>query len=153
NFNDATPVPRWMLDPLAPQSNPLAISNSLRDEVNAVVEQLQPGSLYYFAARAMSATGQLGPVSPLGNQRAFARAWPSLPASTSATAAPVRTAAPVKVWSFSELHKVNPQTGTLLEAGPIWTSGVKLTGAKNEFVAFQVAVESETPVAYITLTV
>src|SRR5262249_42595028 len=54
---------------------------------------------------------------------------------------------------YSDLHKVNPQTGGLLEAGPIWTSGVKLTGARNEFVAFQVAVESESPVANIGLTV
>jgi hypothetical protein len=59
----------------------------------------------------------------------------------------------VKVWSFSELHKVNPQTGALLETGPIWRSGVRLTGARNEFVAFQVAVESDTPLTNVTVTV
>ena len=57
----------------------------------------------------------------------------------------------MKVWSFSELHKVNPQTGALLEKGPVWTGDVKLTGARNEFVAFQVAVESESPVKDIAV--
>ena len=41
----------------------------------------------------------------------------------------------------------------LEKGGPIWTGGVKLTGARNEFVAFQVAVESETPVKNIAITV
>jgi hypothetical protein len=117
------------------------------------VEQLQPGKLYYFAARAMSATGQLGPVSPLDRARASVRAWPSLPAVSANTSPPAGPAGPVKVWSYSELHKVDPQTGALLEKGPIWTGGVKLTGAQNEFVAFQVAVESETPVKDIAVTI
>jgi len=43
NFDSAAQVPRWMLDPLAPKSSPLGIANALHDEVNAVVEQLQPG--------------------------------------------------------------------------------------------------------------
>jgi hypothetical protein len=81
NFDAATPVPRWMLDPLAPQSNPLPVSNSLHDEVDAVVEQLQPGRLYYFAARGVSVTDQPGPVTSLGSLRAFTRVWPSLPAN------------------------------------------------------------------------
>jgi hypothetical protein len=154
NFDAATPVPRWMLDPLAPQPNPLAVSNSLQDEVKAVVEWLQPGRLYYFAARGVSSTGQFGPVSPLGSTRAFARVWPSLPAnSASDTRTGAQAAGPVKVWAFSELHKVNPQTGALIEVGPIWTSGVKLTGARNEFVAFQIAVESDTPVENIAVAV
>ena len=153
NFDGATPVPRWMLDPLAPHPNPLVTSNTLYDQVNAVVEQLQPGKLYYFAARAMSAAGQLGPVSLLGRVRASARVWPALPAASADTAAPAEAAGPVKVWSFSELHKVNPQTGALLETGPIWAGDVKLTGAQNEFVAFQVAIESEAPVKDIAVTV
>lgn len=154
NFDAATPVPRWMLDPLAPKADPLADSNSLHDEVNAVVEQLRPGRLYYFAARAFSATGQAGPVSPLGSVRAYARAWPALPpVSARETPAPEDNSGPVKVWSFSELHKVNPQTGALLEEGPIWTGRVRLVGARNEFVAFQVAVESDTPVKDISVTV
>src|ERR1035437_876235 len=153
NFDGAAPVPRWMLDPLASHPSPLATANSLHDQVNAVVEQLQPAKPYYFAARAMSATGQLGPVSTLGRVRASARTWPSLPAVSASAPPPVETAGPVKVWSYSELHKVNPQTGALLEKGPIWTGGVKLSGARNEFVAFQVAVESKTPVKDIAVTV
>jgi hypothetical protein len=35
----------------------------------------------------------------------------------------------------------------------IWRNGVKLTGARNEFVAFQIAIESETPVNDIAVTV
>jgi len=154
NFDAASSVPRWMLDPLAPKPDPMAISNSLHDEVNAVVEQLPPGKLYYFAARGVSGTGQPGPVSQVGRVRAFARAWPALPNVSAAGAlAPAETAGAVKVWSFSELHKVNPQTGALLEKGPVWTGDVKLSGADNEFVAFQVAVESETPVKDIAVAV
>jgi len=153
NFDAASQAPRWMVDPLAPHPSSLATSNSLSGEVNAVVEQLQPGKLYYFAARAMSASGQLGPFSPLGRVRATARTWPSLPPVSANTPAPAETAGPVKVWSSSELHKVNPQTGALLEQGPIWTGNVKLMGAQNEFVAFQVAVESEMPVKDIAVTI
>jgi hypothetical protein len=153
NFDAAAAVPRWMLDPLASHPSPLATSNSLHDQVNAVVEQLQPGKLYYFSARGMSATGQLGPVGPLGRVRASERTWPSLRAVSADSPTMEETAGPVKVWSYSELHKVNPQTGELLEKGPIWTGGVKLSGAQNEFVAFQVAVESETPVKGISVMV
>jgi hypothetical protein len=154
NFDSASAAPRWMLDPLAPKPNPLVTSNGLHDEVNAVVEDLQPGKLYYFAARGVSATGEAGSVSPLGKIRAFARVWPALPAGPpAASAASTEAAGPVKVWSFPELHKVNPQTGALLEKGPIWTGDVKLAGARNEFVAFQVAVESATPVKDIAVTV
>ena len=153
NFDAAKPAPRWMLDPLAPPKS-LALSNALHDEVNAVVEQLQPGRQYYFAARAISATGQPGPESPLGSVRALARVWPSLPAASgSDTAAPEQGTGPVKVWAFSELHKVNPQTGALLEGGPIWNSDIKLTGARNEFVAFQIAIESDAQVKNIAVTV
>jgi hypothetical protein len=112
---------------LAPKPNPMITSNGLHDEVDAIVEQLQPGKLYYFAARGVSATGQLGPVSRLGSTRAFSRSWPALPARNADAAAPApgEVAGPIKVWSFSELHKVNPQTGALLEKGPIWNGNVK----------------------------
>src|SRR5581483_1799566 len=103
-FDTATVAPRWMLDPLAPKPNTLATSNSLGEEVNAVVEGLDPGKLYYFAVRSVSATGQSGPVNSIGSARAFARVWPSLPASSGAAEpAEPETTAPVKVWSFSEL--------------------------------------------------
>lgn len=156
NFNDASRVPRWMLDPLAPKPDPMTTSNTLQDQVDAIVEELLPGRSYYFAARGVSATGHRGPVSPLGRMRAFSRKWPSLPTAgppASSTGEPQSTGS-IKIWSFPELHKVNPQTGEMLEkGGPIWTGGVKLTGARNEFVAFQVAVESETPVKNIAITV
>lgn len=157
NFEAASPVPRWMLNPLAPNPGPLVTHNSIHDEVNAVVEQLQPGRTYYFAARGVSVTGQPGPVSHLGRFQAFARTWPALPARPAAVAPAIAPDPPaggtIKVWSFSELHKVNPQTGQLLEKGPVWTGNVKLTGARNEFVAFQVAIESQTPAKQIAVTV
>jgi len=156
NFDAADAVPRWMLDPLAAHASPLVTSNSLGTEVNAIVEQLQPGKHYYFAARGTSASGQLGPVSPLGQARASTKVWPALPQGSSTAATATAVAKPsesIKVWSFPELHKVNPQTGAMLETGPIWTGDVKLTGARNEFVAFQVAIESETPVSNISVAV
>ncbi len=154
NFDTASPVARWMLDPLAPKPTPMTTSNSLHGEANAVVEDLQPGKTYYFAARAVSATGESGPVSALGRVRAFERTWPTLPpAPAVAPSRDVESAGPVKIWSFPELHKVNPQTGEMLEKGTIWTGGVNLSGARNEFVAFQVAVESDTPLKDIAVTV
>ena len=163
NFDSASTVARWMLDPLAPKPGPLATSNNIRDEVNAVVEDLQPGKAYYFAARGVSASGQAGPVGLLGKLRSYSREWPALPnqsrdrrgavGDSAETLPSGRGSGPVKVWSFSELHKVNPQTGELLEKGPVWTGDVKLTGAANEFVAFQVAVQSDTPVKDIAVSV
>lgn len=156
NFESVSSVPRWMLDPLAPKSDHLANSNSIQDEVHAVVEGLDPGKQYYFAARGISATGQAGPVSPLNKALAYSRVWPSLPPPLPASAAKHAAEAAkggVKVWSFPELHKVNPQTGELLERGPVWNGGVRLRGARNEFVAFQVAVESASPLKNIAVTV
>jgi hypothetical protein len=157
NFEAASPAPRWMLNPLAPNPGPLVTHNSIHDEVNAVVEQLQPGKTYYFAARGVSATGQAGALSQLGRFEAFARTWPALPAQPATASAPPAPGSAaggaITVWSFSELHKVNPQTGQLLENGPIWTGDVKLTGARNEFVAFQVAIESEAAVKQIAVSV
>lgn len=151
NFAAATLVPRWMLDPLAPKPSPLATSNSRGKEVAAVVEQLKPGALYYFAARATSETGSVGPVSPLGGHRAFARTFPTLPPDTSKAAAAARNPEP-RVWAVPELVKILPRSGALLELGDfpdhrnrntVWDgTTVHLTGARNEFVAFQIGVES-----------
>src|SRR5438477_2449620 len=57
NFDAAAQAPRWMLDPVAHKASPLDASNALGKEVNAVVEQLKPGKLYYFATRMTTATG------------------------------------------------------------------------------------------------
>ncbi|MCX6622596.1 MAG: hypothetical protein NTY38_16305, partial [Acidobacteria bacterium] len=56
-FESAAAVPRWALNPLAPKPSPLATSNSPRDEVTAVVDGLEPGQVYYFAARATDEAG------------------------------------------------------------------------------------------------
>lgn len=152
SFEAARLVPRWCLDPLAPKADPLANANALRDEVAAVVEGLEPGRQYWFAARATDEAGNRGPVSPLGRYRAFSRTFPELPA---ATPAPVKTgAAKSQVWAAPELWKIDPRTGNALEAGKadhragnaVWdadASKVRLEGARNEFVAFQLAVEGK----------
>ena len=116
NFEAATRVPRYQMDPLAPKTNPLATANSLRDEVNAVVEDLKPGSVYYFAVRASLPAGDAGPVSALGRYRAFQREYPTLPdkpAGSLAGGHPDPAAG--NVWALPELLKINPRTGALLE--------------------------------------
>ena len=152
-FASAKPVARYLLDPLAPRTNPMAVSNALSDEVTAVVEGLQPGQVYYFAARASDEAGNAGPVSPLGRYRAWARSYPALPPAAAVESGAATTAAAPKVWAVPELLKINPQTGALLESAEaanhrvrnaVWDAGsatVKLAGARNEFVAFQLAVE------------
>jgi hypothetical protein len=151
NFATATPAPRWMLNPLAPQASPLMTFNSLGKEVAAVVEQLTPGAQYYFAARATNDAGTVGPVSPLGRFRAFSRTFPPLPAAVRKVPAAARNPEP-RVWAVPDLLKINPRTGALLEQGDfpdhrkanaVWDGAtVRLTGARNEFVAFQIGVES-----------
>ncbi len=170
NFAAAAPAPRWMLNPLAPKPHPLANSNGLRDEVTAIVEGLKPGGVYYFAARAYDEAGNAGPVSPLGRYRAYTRTYPSLPTTHASqiTANRARTrpaGASPQVWAVPELLKIHPQTGALLEQeeapehrvkNPVWdasSSTVRLTGARNEFVAFQLALESDEPLAGIEVAV
>ncbi|MDP2999362.1 MAG: DUF4091 domain-containing protein [Bryobacterales bacterium] len=162
-FDAARPVARWRLDPLAPKPHPLATANALRDQVAAVVEDLDPGRAYYFAARAIDEAGNIGPVSPLGRYAAYARQFPSLPKEPipSRAEAPIPSrarkqaeAAPIPpIWAAPELWKIDPRTGNALEAAEgsdyrlrnaVWnaaTATVRLHGARNEFVAFQLAVE------------
>ena len=149
-FDAATSVPRWSLDPLAPKTRPLATANALHDDVTAVVEGLRPGELYYFAARATDEAGNAGPVSALGRYRAFARKFPELPPEIPAARA--GSVPRPQIWAAPELWKIDPRSGNALEAGdadyrvanPVWdaaTATVRLQGARNEFVAFQIAVE------------
>lgn len=165
NFSSATPAPRWMLDPIAPKREPMAVSNALRDEVNAIVEDLEPAAVYYFAARATGSDGQSGPVSALGAYRAYSRTWPSLLEATAPAAPAGETSAAPWVWAVPELVKIDPRTGALVEqddypghraSNPVWdasTATVRLSGARNEFVAFQLAVEAPRPLSAVNLSV
>lgn len=110
NFDAASLVPRWMVDPLAPKPAPMAVSNSLADSAVAVVERLKPGADYYFAARAADAAGRLGPVSPLGRFRAYQHKYPNL-ATAASPAVPASATAPPRVWAVPETLKINPKTG------------------------------------------
>ncbi len=163
NFDAATPAPRWSFDPLAPKPDAFATANSLRDEVHGVVEDLTPGEIYHFAARAIDEAGNAGPVSALGRYRAYTRSFPSLPpaGATPTVTGSLGESAGLRVWAFPETMKIDPKTGDLLEksdfAEPrsrntVWDAAsrtVKLTGARNEFVAFQVAIESAQPLSAI----
>jgi hypothetical protein len=169
-FAAATPVPRWMLDPLAPKPHPLATSNQLRDEVTAVVEDLDPDGVYFFAARALDEAGNTGPVSALGRYRAYARSWPSLPAvargiPSARPGSRRRAESAARVWAVPELLKIHPVTGELLEqddfpdhrtVNAVWDAGsasVRLTGARNEFIGFQLAIESAEPLSAVEVRV
>ena len=168
DFERAACVPRWRMNPLAPKTAPFANANAVRDEVTAIVEGLSPGAVYYFAARAMDAAGNTGPVSSLGRHRAFDRLWPSLPPPASKQPSPTGGApqAPgFRVWAIPDLLKIDPRTGELLEhrdftshraRNRVWdaaASAVRLVGARNEFVAFQLAVESAEPLAGVQVSV
>src|SRR5262245_20488440 len=153
NFAAAAAVPRWMMDPLSPKPFPLARANSLSDKVTAIVEDLKPGETYYFAARAMDEAGREGPVAPLGTHRAYDRTYPELPKATYSSRPIVPSQRlPVSIWAVPELLKIDPKTGNLLESAhypdyrksnPVWDgAAVTLSGARNEFVAFQLAIES-----------
>jgi hypothetical protein len=163
NFDGSTPVPRWSINPLAPKAHPLATFNTLGGDATAVVEQLQPGKSYYFAARAVDAVGNAGPVSALGWQRAYARTYPTLPPTSNSSPARKRRqteTGSVKVWVVPELLKIDPRTGALLERdypnhrerNSVWDSAtgvITLTGARNEFLGFQLAIESAQPISGI----
>lgn len=151
SFDAATAVPRWSLDPLAPKHDKWATANALRDEVAAVVEGLEPGRTYWFAARAIDEAGNAGPVASLGQYRAWSRTFPELPA-----AAPEQQTkgAVSQVWAAPEMWKIDPRTGDALEAkgsdyragNAVWdaaASTVRLQGARNEFVAFHLAVQGK----------
>ncbi len=152
NFNTATLVPRWEENPLVPKPSPLITSNSLHDEVTAVVEGLEPGHVYHFAARALDEAGNAGPVSSIGSYRAYGRQFPALPEVPEPKTGKSAGAKPA-VWAMPELWKVDPRTGGVLEAAPetehrlsnpVWNAGkstVSLEGSRNEFVGFQVVVE------------
>jgi hypothetical protein len=120
---DFVPYPRWLIDPLAPKRSPLDTSNTLSPQVKVKLD-LEPGT-YDFTAG-------------IGRVQIAAPVTRKLPASEPVTGS---SGLRPRVWTASETVKINPVTGTLLEKDVIWHDGVKLTGARNEFVAFQLAVE------------
>ncbi len=150
-FGAATPAPRWTVDPLAPKTNPLATANALGETVTAVVEGLAPGKDYHFAVRSVDAAGRAGPVAPLGRYRAYSRTFPGLPPRGGRAGTTERRSRP-RIWAAPELWKIDPRTGDALEASgsdyrhvnAVWSDiagTVRLQGARNEFVGFQVAIE------------
>jgi hypothetical protein len=137
DFAGATVYPRWLIDPLAPKPHPLASSNSLSRMVTVSFSGLTPGT-YYFAARTMDEAGIAGPplhLAPVHIAVPVSRKLP--PAQLVAGSSGQRR----QVWTAADAVKINPVTGVLLEKDVIWTDGMKLTAARNEFVAFQLAVE------------
>jgi hypothetical protein len=136
DFDRAQAYPRWQIDPLAPKPHPLAISNSLSSTVTVKLDHLQPG-LYHFAARTLNEAGAAGPVVKLGPVRIAAPVTRDLPPAPEPASAGDRGA----VWAVADTLKIQPG-GTVLEPNsPVWRGTVALSGARNEFVAFQLAVE------------
>jgi len=165
SFEAADPVPRWVIDPLAKKAHPLAVRNGLNDRASILVEDLEPGKTRYFAAVAVDEAGNRGPVTPLGSHRTEPTAVRSLPDVPAGKPAAATKASPSSfgVWAVPELLKIDPRTGALLEGtveadhrtrDSVWDGGtVRLSGARNEFVAFQLAVESDQPVRGVEVRV
>jgi hypothetical protein len=123
---------------------------------------LEPGTTYNFAVRAVDKAGQTSP--PV-----FCSATATAAETTAITPAPapkVATGGPatgggLTVWAFPDVNKVSPVTGGMLEddtylTGPsparngnlVWDGAAKtirIAGCSNEFVGFQLAIESDTP--------
>jgi hypothetical protein len=136
DFDSAQAYPRWRIDPLAPKPHPLATSNSLSATASVQLDDLKPGA-YHFAARTVNAAGAAGPVVKLGPVRLDApvtRGLPPVPAARPPDS-------PGPVWAVAGTLKIKP-SGTMLEPNsPVWRGSVPLSGARNEFIAFQLAVE------------
>lgn len=147
DFASASAYPRWLIDPLAPKSNPLATSNRLSRTVTVGLNHLTPGT-YYFAARTLDETGNASPPLYLGPVHKAPPPKSELPPAPPSTRRPGQAG---KVWAASDMVKFNPVTGALLEREGFWTDGVRLTAARNEFVAFQLAVEG--PQSKVTVEV
>ena len=130
-----------------------------RDEVTAVVDGLR--------ARARSTTSPRAPPTRPATRGRWPR-WaataptrariPALPAAAAVRrSAPRPSAAARRCGPFRNCSRSIPRTGALLESteaanhrvrNAVWDAGtatVKLTGARNEFVAFQLAVEGAAP--------
>jgi len=137
NLASATPYPRWLIDPLAPKAHPLATRNTLSRTVTVSMIGLAPGT-YYFAARTVDEAGAIGPLVHLGPVRIAAPMSRKLPAGQQVAGSQGQRR---QVWTAPDTVKINPVTGAQLERDVIWMDGVKLTAARNEFVAFQLAVE------------
>ncbi len=137
DFSNAPPYPRWLIDPLAPKAHPLATSNTLSRKAKVSLNGLAPGT-YYFAARTVDEAGNSSLPVHLAPIRISAPVNRKLPPAQQETGSQGERR---QVWTAPDTLKINPVTGALLEQDVIWTDGVKLTAARNEFVAFQLAVE------------
>ena len=167
DFEQATGVQRWCWDSLSPRSDSFSTRNESWDKVTAVVEGLEPGNEYFFAARAIDEAGNLGPVSALGKYVAYDRNYPSLPLPRNLSRGKEipGNSFGYKVWAVPDMVKIDPVTGDLLESkffkdhrssNSVWdadSSTVALFGSRNEFVAFQLAIEVDKPLEDVTVTV
>jgi len=168
DLSDANSVERWCLNPLAPRSDLFSTLNHLGDSVTVVVEELEPGKEYFFAARATDEAGNKGPLSSLGRYTAYDREYPSLPPpeQSKGTSFSFHTASDIQVWAIPDMLKLNPQTGDLVEelaaargdyrySNAVWDASsatVRLFGSRNEFVAFQLVVETDRPLSDVKVT-
>ena len=146
-------VPRYLIPLVGPSDDPVHIV--LRDL------DASPGEEIWLAVRAVDAAGNRGAIVevPVRLQEAPESVpWEApAPASSSGGASPPRLGDGA-VSVVDPLDKVHPQSGEMIPPRPedyrstnhLWDASarrVSLHAARNEFVAFQVVVESETPPA------
>ena len=137
NFESSARYPRWLIDPLAPKPHPLATSNSLSGTARISLKDLPPGT-YHFAARSLDDGGTADRPIYLPPVRIAAPRRKQLPPAPQVAGTRGQR---LRVWAAPDTVKINPVTGALLEKDVIWPGVVRLTAARNEFVAFQLAVE------------
>ncbi|WP_028581659.1 glycoside hydrolase domain-containing protein [Desulfogranum japonicum] len=152
NFSTATNVERWRI----PRPGEAGTTDSL------LLEDLNPGTTYYFWVQAYDKVGNSGPVAmttltvpPALATPAFADGDFPVPDPTGKQIAHVSGI--LQYWACSELAKINPATGNRLtdgysssgddaykKANAVWNAATKtitLKALRNEVVGFQVILE------------
>jgi len=142
------PVPAWRV----PYAGPASAKQSF------VLEDLPAGEELNVEVRAVSMSGLVSsPAAATGRAAAALAVSPPLSAGPfrASTSAPVAESG-LTLWAYPEVTKVDPITGEALfepsadlrPASAVWDGAhslVRLAAARGEIVAFQLAVEAETP--------
>jgi len=129
-----------------------------------VLEDLAPDEELTVEVRAVSGTGLTSSAVVVRSRASEARLDPpALPSSPFLpTAGPPPAAGPMKVWAYPEVTKVDPISGEALfepradlrQANAVWDGGaalVRLSAARGEIAAFQLAVEAASPLQGLRL--
>jgi len=154
-WDSACPVKRWKI-PRKPKQG--------KENIELIIDGLVPCQKYYFAVQAYDEAGNKAAIAYTNiimpeKEPEMELLEVELPQPESVPFVPVFGNGAASIWAVSDLEKVNPVTGNLLEgdnytmptvdtarlSNPIWDAGQKVVtiyGARNETVAFQVIVEA-----------